>query len=136
MGETPAKEATSILIQYLDAYGNIVQIVFVILGAVYLMGVCFVFPLLAQFENTVLGTLRNAYLMALAYLPRAILVCGINLVPVLFFLFAPSYFYKILPIWFIATPGIIAYFCSLLHKKIFEHLAVPGYAEEPQKGAV
>lgn len=126
----------SILSQHLEAYGDIVWIVFAVLGAVYLVGVCLVFPLLAWFKNTVMGTLRNAYLLALAHLPQAILICAMNLVPVLVFLFAPSFFYKSLPVWFIAAPGIIAYFCSLLLKKIFQRLAIPGYEEEPQDEAV
>lgn len=72
-------------------------------GAVLLMLTCLVsliwglvftwaFPLQAKFVNTVRGTLNNALLLSVAYLPRTFAAMVLNAVPVLVFLFLPQIF--------------------------------------------
>lgn len=110
----------SLMTRLLPDYGGMIELVFYIIGAVFVMGLSFLFPLLARYENTVLGTLRNAFLLAFAYLPRALIMGALNLIPLAVFLFAPNTFYRILPVWFIFAPGLIAYLCALLLKKPFQ----------------
>lgn len=108
-----------ILMNFAPDWGNVARILYWVLGAVLVMGGSFLFPLLARYENTVLGTLRNAFLMAFAYLPRGIAMGILNLCPLAVFLFAPDTFYRIFPVWLIFAPGLIAYLCACLLKKPF-----------------
>lgn len=108
-----------LLIRLAPEYGDVIGLIFLLLGAVFVLGLSFLFPLLARYRNSILGTLRNAFLLAFTYLPRAVAMGALNLIPLAVFLFAPNTFYRILPVWFIAAPGLIAYFCSLLLKKPF-----------------
>lgn len=107
----------SILTRLIPDGAGVIQLIFRVLGIVFVLGAGFVFPLLARFENTIFGTLRNAWLLALANLPRAVLLGGMNLVPLLVYLFAPNTFFRILPVWLIFAPGVIAYFGALLLRK-------------------
>lgn len=118
-----------ILCELLPAYAGVIGMVFLILEAVFSMGISFLFPLLSRYENTVLGTLRNAFLLAVGYLPRAIVMAVLNLAPLAVYLFAPNTFFRLLPAWFVFAPGVIAYFCSLLLKKPFHISRVQADAE-------
>lgn len=105
---------------------GLIQIVFWILSGIFVMGESILFPLLSRYENSVLRTLQNAYLLTFAYLPRALAAGLLNLIPLAVFLFAPSAFYRSLPVWFIFAPGLIAYLCAwLLKKPLGIHSAQP-----------
>lgn len=43
----------------------------------------YAFPLLALFDNSVAGTLKNALILGISYLPRSILVVAVNLLPLM-----------------------------------------------------
>lgn len=106
-----------LLMNLLPSWQGVVQILFRVLGGIYVMGQSILFPLLSRYENSVLRTLRNAYLLAFACLPRAMAAGLLNLIPLAVFLFAPNAFYRSLPVWFIFAPGLIAYLCAWLLKK-------------------
>lgn len=106
-----------LLTQMFPGYGSLIQIIFWVLGAIFLLGVYCLFPLLARYQNSVLHTLRNAYLLAFAFLPRALLVACLNLIPFVVFLQAPSTFFRSLPGWVLVAPALIAYLCAWLLKK-------------------
>lgn len=106
-----------LLMALLPSQQGVIQIFFWILGGIYVMGQSILFPLLSRYENTVLRTLQNAYLLTFGYLPRALAAGLLNLIPLAVFLFAPNAFYRSLPAWFIFAPGLIAYLCAWLLKK-------------------
>lgn len=106
-----------LLMALLPSQQGLVQILFWVLTGIYVMGQSFLFPLLSRYENSVLRTLQNAYLLAFAYLPQALAAGLLNLIPLAVFLFAPSVFFRSLPVWFIFAPGLIAYLCAWLLKK-------------------
>ena len=103
----------------------ILRTVFLILGLLFLLSVGYVFPLLSQFENSVLGTLRNALLLSVAHPIRSVLILLLNAAPFAAFLLYPGSFLRWLPAWIILAPAIIAYFCSFLLYKPFTGKKIP-----------
>lgn len=90
-----------------------------ILGILWLMVISYVFPILAQFENTVVGHLRSALLLGLTNPGKTVLVVILNLFPVGLFLFAPSAFVACVPIWLFCGTSLIAFFNSKILVSIF-----------------
>lgn len=54
---------------------------FLILFALVLLIGSYAFPLLSQFDNSSLSTLKNALVLSLGYLPRSLLITGLNIFP-------------------------------------------------------
>lgn len=69
----------------------------------------YVFPLQAQFENSVINTLKNAWIMAMIHFLVSIMVLVLNLIPVVIFLFYPELFIRCVPIWVCLAGSVIAY---------------------------
>ena len=57
----------------------------------------FLFPVLAKFENTVLNTIKNAFIIGIAQLPKTILMMVLFAIPPLLFIYLP----QIIPIVFL-----------------------------------
>lgn len=79
----------------------------------------YAFPLLSQFSNTVRNTLRNALLLSVGYLPRSILIALINLLPLILYLFATFFFYRIGIVWILLYFSGAAYLNAQLLRKVF-----------------
>ena len=86
----------------------------------------FAFPLTSQFRNSLGGTLRNALLLALANLPRAIAAAVIHLLPFGLFLFQYEFFWKVSFLWFALYFSAAAYMNTAILWKVFK----PFYPEE------
>lgn len=61
-------------------YGCIPSLVLLLVSCI-LSG--YAFPLLSLFDNTLTGTLKNALILGISYLPRSILVVAVNLLPLI-----------------------------------------------------
>lgn len=105
-----------------EALGTALRVVFAIMAAVWLMVVCYAFPLQAQFQNSVRNTLKNALLLSLVHLGKTLQLMILHLIPVAVCLLLPELFGKLLPFWLFAAPGLIAYFSSLRMKKVYASL--------------
>lgn len=79
----------------------------------------YAFPLLSYFENTVKGTLTNAYKMAATHLGTTLLVLLINCVPWMLFLFFPTMFYRLFVIWLVIGTAVSAFVDAILLRRIF-----------------
>ena len=96
------------------ALGNVVMVAVFVMGIVVLMTGTYIFPILAQFDNTVKNTIKNAFLISIRHLPYTIAMLVITAVPVALIWFFPALLILVL-IMFSAT----AYFNSKLFNKIF-----------------
>ena len=76
----------------------------------------YVFPVLARFENTVKITIRNALLMAIASLPRTVLMILIYMIPVGMILVSDN----MTPVVMLVGIPLVAYLCSVNFVKIFK----------------
>ncbi len=59
----------------------------------------YAFPLISRFENTVVQTLKNAFLIAFSMLPKTMLILAVNAAPVILLLVDPDLFGRSLILW-------------------------------------
>jgi uncharacterized membrane protein YesL len=88
-------------------------------AVVFVFVASYVYPLTAQFENTLGGTLKNAFFMSFAHLPVTLVVSLLNLLPVILFFFWPTGFWYSLIVWFLLGGSLVAYTNTLLLRKVF-----------------
>lgn len=99
-------------------------------SALILLFICsFVYPLMAFFGDTVLKTLRNAMVLALANLPRTILISVLNLLPVILLFVDLNFFLQSSIIWLMIGGAVIAYLNMTILKPVFKKL-IPGEFED------
>ena len=90
----------------------------ILLVLVFLIG-SYTFPLLSQFQNGNMATLKNALILSLGYLPRSILVVFINVFPFVLMLFDFYLFLNTAFLWAGIYFAAAAYINSVLLKKVF-----------------
>lgn len=78
----------------------------------------FVFPVLAKFENTVFNTIKNAFLIGIAQLPKTILMMVLFAVPPVLFVFVP----QVIPLVFLFGITLPAWASAKLYSKFFQKL--------------
>lgn len=105
-----------------ESLGQMLRIAFGVLAAVWLIFVCYTFPLQAQFQNPIKYTLKNALLLSLIHLGKTVQLVLMHLVPVAVCLALPELFSRLLPLWLLGAPGLIAYFSTLRMNKIWMNL--------------
>lgn len=119
------------------SFASWLRIAMVSVTLVVMLGIVFVFPIQARFENTVKNTIKNAFLMALSHLPSAFLLIIIYAVPYLILYFVP----QLLPAVFLLGFGCIFYFKSFVLLRVFrkyetpeteEHSTIDGETDETQ----
>lgn len=98
------------------AFASWMRIATLTVTVIVLLGIVFVFPMQARFENTVKNTIKNAFLMALSHLPSAFLLIIVYAVPYLILYFVP----QLLPAVFLLGFGCIFYFKSFVLLRVFK----------------
>ncbi len=93
---------------------NVVIVAVGVMAIVIAMTITYVFPILAQFDNTVKNTIKNAFLISIRHLPYTIAMIFITAAPVVLIWFFPVFLILVL-IMFSAT----AYFNSKFFNRIF-----------------
>ena len=78
-----------------------------------------VFPLTSHFENTAIQTIKNAFYLAISYLPRTIIMGLLWILPVGIQAYAPDIMRHIIILWPVLFFGATAYLCSKLLIKPF-----------------
>lgn len=89
------------------------------------------FPLLSQFENSWQASLKNALLLSLAKLPKAVLLAGLQLLPFMLYGFIPHLFLLASPLWFLIYFSGIHYYGSRILKKVYQAV-FPAYSNDDQ----
>lgn len=80
----------------------------------------YIYPLLAQFDNTIKNTLKNAILLSIGNLPYSLVMAALNLSAPLLFLFATSFFLRTCIFWILIGGSLVAMLNSYLLRKIFK----------------
>ena len=86
----------------------------------FLMSASMVFPLIARFENTIFGTLRNAFLIAVGHFPTALLMTLIHLIPVILLFISPVILFATGIAWIFAGASFTACLNSLLAGRVLK----------------
>ncbi len=80
------------------------------------MVLCYVFPVLSRFDNTVFHTLKNALFMAILSMPKTVLMMALYAIPAAALFFIPQAFPFVLLFGFSAP----AYFSAMLYSGTFK----------------
>lgn len=110
-----------LLADYLAA-GSYVPILRPVIAAIALLVLMlgqYAFALLARYENTLRGTLKNALLLAVGYFPRTL---GMAVFTVVLWLLAIQFLRYGAPILFLFGLSLPCYVTVLLLQKVFDHL--------------
>ena len=103
--------------------GNL-QIVFGVLTGIFLivwlMEAVFVFPVQARFCGGSCRTMKNAWRMAAANFPYFLLIVLISGLPIWNLLLLPAVFLRILILWILLGPGLLAWVNSRLFQRCFQ----------------
>ena len=89
----------------------------------------FVYPVMAFFADSIFKTLRNAMVLALANLPRTILISILNLLPVILLFVNLSFFLHSSIFWLMIGGALVAYLNMSILKPVFKKL-VPSEFED------
>ncbi len=92
---------------------------FALLLALALLAACYAFPLLSQFDNSVTGTLKNAVILSLGYLPRSLVIALLSLFPFALLLRDLYLFLYTGFIWVFLYFSAAAYLTARLLGKVF-----------------
>lgn len=90
-----------------------------IVAALFLMIVGHTYPLLAQFSNTIIGTLRNAFILSLTKLSYSIRLVIIQLAPLLLALMFPDAVPMMTPTCLLFLPGVSAWVCGRMMNELY-----------------
>ena len=97
---------------------------------IWAFGSAYVFPLCAQFENSLGGTLKNALIFSFNHPIRSLGMVALNLLPGILWYLSPIAFYPLIPCWILFAVAVTAYVNTLLLKKVFAPYLPPNSAEE------
>lgn len=109
--------AVSILPGNLQTVFGVLTGIFLI---VWLMEAVFVFPVQARFCGGICRTMNNAWLMAAANFPYFLLSVLISGLPIWNLLLLPAVFLRILILWILLGPGLLAWVNSRLFQRCFQ----------------
>ena len=93
---------------------------FVLIAAAAVLTAGFAFPWVSQFRNTVPQTLKNALLLSIANLPRALAVTAINLLPAVLWIANYDMFTKISFLWLVLYFAAAAYMNTAILYPVFK----------------
>ena len=80
----------------------------------------YVYPLLAQFDNSIRNTLKNACYLAIGNLPFSLVMAVLNLAAPILFLCVPEIFMKSCIFWIVIGAALVATLNALLLRRIFK----------------
>lgn len=102
------------------ALERVYRVSFFVMCILFLCGYQYFFPLLARYENTVRGTLKNAWLLSIAALPWTVLSILLVVVAVyVSFFMNPNGANAAVFLWGIIGFGMIAYLNSFFFRRAF-----------------
>lgn len=115
-----------------DAVASLSQTVFEIVAIIVLTVAMYVFPLIVRFQNTLGRHLCNAVILAIANLPRTVLITLVNAIP---FLVAYNCTLEVVLsvgfCWIIVGPAAGVYFTNWLLSPVFRKFEPEEITENP-----
>lgn len=99
-------------------FNIVIKVVIGIVALILTFTWMFVFPVLAKFDNTVIRTIKNAFVMSILQFPKTLLMIVIYALPIVIGILVPQAF----PICFLFGLSAPAYVSALLYNKFFEKL--------------
>ena len=97
------------------------SVLVVLIMAAAVLVICtalYVFPVLAKFDNTIMGTIRNAFIMSILQLPKTVVMFVMAFFPLIIYLVS----LRLIPIIFLFGFSLPAYASAMLYNKFFQKL--------------
>ncbi len=88
----------------------------------FFLGVLYVFPIQAKFENSLVHTLKNSWLCSLQFLPYSIGMAAVVVVPILVTGFVSEIFPMMIALWVFGGSALLAFGISWFARKVFDQL--------------
>lgn len=117
--------AANIFLIYLRFSGNFAFLLYILLAMatiVFLGAATFAFPMIARYENTLKQHLRNAVLLAIANLPKTVIILALYAIPVVLAIFKVEAFFNLSIIWILIGISITVYIATKLIHPVFQKL--------------
>ena len=92
----------------------------ILLALIWGIAVSYTFPILAQFDNTIIHTLKNALYLGIFHFKRTIVILLIHTLPLVLFFVFPYVFVIGIPIFLIFGVALIALINSKILIKVFD----------------
>lgn len=108
---------------------HVITILLYVLIFFFIMVMCYVFPLLAKFDNTVFNTVKNSMFLSIIHAPKTFLLLLWTVIPVIALYQFPEF---MVPVFVICGISAIAYFKSKIYVKIFDKIIPVENPEEEQ----
>ena len=99
---------------------NYVQIPLYLFCIILIVTVSYVFPLLAQFENTNINLIKNAFMLSISNFGYTAVIVAFHAIPFLLFFYLPELFILNFPIFLSVGFSLIAMINSKMFVKIFD----------------
>lgn len=100
-----------------DSIKTVLSVLLLLAFFLYSITATYLFPYIARFENTLFMTIKNAFFMAIAYLPYTLLFVAFAVLAVLATIYIP--FQIIGLVWMLFGFSGLAYLNSIFFRKIF-----------------
>ncbi|MCC8106368.1 MAG: DUF624 domain-containing protein [Clostridiales bacterium] len=104
-------------------FASVLTVIILIVCIVYLLVFLYVFAILSRFDNTVINTLRNSFIMAIADFPRTLLMVLIYAAAIVVSFFNTTIFSWAILFWIMIGFATISYCCTYFLAKIFSKYA-------------
>ena len=98
---------------------------------IWIMVFLYVFPILARFSNTVMGTLKNGAMAAFANAPKALFTIVVIIATVAVTMWNQNTLVWGLLVWILCGFAVLAYINSLMQRKLIRRMMPPEEEEEP-----
>lgn len=117
-----------------------IELHFIVIGMILIatvfvsLGIMYVFPVLAKFDNTVFATIKNSFLFCILNLPKSLVMMFMYAFPVLVMLTS----WKLLPLVILLGISVPIYTAAMLYNKVFrkfEAMVAPAPEEEEEAEA-
>ena len=106
------------LVTQSDLFPQFFAYIMIVVAALILMIMIYIFPLVARFKNTIRGYFTNAAALAIAFLPRSLAMLAICTVPVVILYFIDQLMF-LLVLFGLSAP---AYACAFIYSPLFKKL--------------
>ena len=116
-------------------FSIVIRGIITVFAVVVLFTSMYVFPMLARFDNTILRTIKNAFLASIMQFPKTVLMIIFYILPAVVLVF----FYQIAPLAFFFALSVPAFLSAKLYSNFFKKLedqilAEAGPAEVEEEG--
>ncbi|MBO4749874.1 MAG: YesL family protein [Lachnospiraceae bacterium] len=114
-----------LVFDYFILYGNpennpsvLMQVLFLATTVVALAVFLFIYPVLSKFDNTIVNTFKNAFVMAIMQFPKVIVMAVLWVIPPLLGIFV----FQLFPLVVLFGLSVPAYVSAMLYNKFFKRM--------------